>query len=48
LSENTSVVTRFRYERFFDDLTFEDATDTADGNYIANKSTCHLAAEGMR
>lgn len=35
LSDNTAVVTRLRYEWYFDDLTFDDATDTADGNYIA-------------
>ena len=35
LNDSTAVVTRFRYEWFFDDLSIKDATDTADGNYIA-------------
>jgi hypothetical protein len=34
LSDNTAVVTRFRYEWYFDRLSFNDATDTADGNYV--------------
>ncbi len=34
LSDNTAVVARYRYEWYFDKLTFEDATDTADGNHI--------------
>ncbi|MCG6862531.1 MAG: hypothetical protein LJE70_14820, partial [Chromatiaceae bacterium] len=34
LSDSAAVVTRFRYEWYFDSLSFNDATDTADGNYI--------------
>jgi hypothetical protein len=34
LSDNTAVVTRYRYEWYFDKLTFNDATDTADGNHV--------------
>ena len=34
LSDNTAVVTRYRYEWYFDELSFDDATDTADGNHI--------------
>jgi outer membrane protein W len=34
LTDNTAVVARYRYEWYFDDLTFDDALDTADGNHI--------------
>ncbi|MEY6433329.1 hypothetical protein ABC977_13050 [Thioalkalicoccus limnaeus] len=34
LSDNTAVVARYRYEWYFDDLSFGDVTDTADGNHI--------------
>jgi hypothetical protein len=34
LNESTAVITRYRYEWFFDDLSFEDATDTSDGNHV--------------
>ena len=34
LSDNTAVVTRYRYEWYFDKLSFKDATDTADGNHV--------------
>lgn len=34
LSDNTALVARYRYEWYFDELSFEDAADTADGNHI--------------
>ncbi len=34
LSENTALVARYRYEWYFDELSFDDATDTAGGNNI--------------
>ena len=34
LCDNTAVVARYRYEWYFDKLTFQDTTDTADGNHI--------------
>jgi hypothetical protein len=36
LNDSTAVVGRYRYEWFFDDLTFDDATDTSDGNHIVS------------
>jgi outer membrane protein W len=35
LSDNTAVVTRLRYEWYFEELTLKDSTNTSDGNYIA-------------
>jgi outer membrane protein W len=34
LNESTAIVTRYRYEWFFDELTFDDTTDTSDGNHV--------------
>jgi hypothetical protein len=34
LSDSTALVARYRYEWYFDELTFDDATDTADGNHV--------------
>jgi hypothetical protein len=42
LSDNTSVVARYRYEWYFDDLKFEDVTDTSDGNHIVTVGMSYL------
>jgi hypothetical protein len=34
LTDSTAVVARYRYEWFFDDVTFKDATDTSDGSHV--------------
>ncbi len=34
LSDDTAVVARYRYEWYFNELSFNDVTDTADGNHI--------------
>lgn len=34
LNDSTAIITRYRYEWFFDDLSFEDTTDTSDGNHV--------------
>lgn len=42
VSDNSAFVMRYRYEWYFDDLTFNDATDTADGNHIVTVGLSYL------
>ena len=42
ISDDTAIVARYRYEWYFDDLTFNDATDTADGNHILTVGMSYL------
>ena len=42
LSDNTALVARYRYEWYFEELTFNDATETADGNHIVTVGMSYL------
>lgn len=35
LDDNTFITVKYRYEWYFDDLEYDDVTDTADGNHVA-------------